>query len=422
MNTSARILIASCVAALLSGVPARGQFTVLHQFGSGAGNGAGPSGDVTVSGSTLYGLTGSGGGTTGHGTAFQMNTNGSSFSISHVFTYSSDGHTPLGNVTPSGSTLYGMTSGIDLSVFGGTVFKMNSDGTGFSRLHAFVDGAGAGEGNYPNGSLTLSGTTLYGMTYSGGANSSGVIFKIETNGTGFGILHEFAGGAGDGASPYGSLLLNNSTLYGMTSGGGAGSVGTVFKLGTDGAGFTTIHEFEFGGADGNNPHGNLTLVGTTLYGMTSSHGGGANNGTIFKLDPNGDHYTTLHGFTGGASDGSGPTGSLTPSGSILYGMTSAGGAENLGTIFEIGTDGSGFTTLHDFGSEVANGRGPLGSLALDGNTLYGMTIEGGANDSGIVFSQIVPEPGAGVLAVIGFATLLGARPRVTRRHGGPPKA
>lgn len=38
--------------------------------------------------------------------------------------------------------------------------------------------AGTTNGSYPNGSLVSDGTFLYGMTYGGGINDEGTIFKI----------------------------------------------------------------------------------------------------------------------------------------------------------------------------------------------------------------------------------------------------
>ena len=66
-------------------------------------------------------------------------------------------------------------------------------------------------------------------------------------------IHEFAGGTDDGREPYGSLTLSGSTLYGMTYGGGDSGVGTVFSMGTNGSGFTLLHEFASGADDGQPP-------------------------------------------------------------------------------------------------------------------------------------------------------------------------
>ena len=79
------------------------------------------------------------------------------------------------------------------------------------------------------------------------------------------LLHEFAGGTGDGGTPYGSLTLSGSTLYGMTRGGGDSGAGVVFKVNTDGTGYDLLHEFAGGGDDGASPAGSLTLSGSNAF-------------------------------------------------------------------------------------------------------------------------------------------------------------
>src|SRR6185312_6681057 len=145
--------------------------------------------------------------------------------------------------------------------------------------------------------LTLSGTTLYGMTNSGGNSPSvGTIFKINVDGTGYAILHDFNAGTTDGGNPYGQLLLSGSTLYGMTHGGGSASNnGTVFKIDTSGNNFSIIHSFAGGSADGSHPHGGLAISGNTLFGMTPL--GGADQGTLFKVNTDGGGLGLVHTFT-----------------------------------------------------------------------------------------------------------------------------
>ncbi len=130
-------------------------------------------------------------------------------------------------MTLSGSTLYGTTR------FGGgaagTVFKVNTDGTGDAILHTFL-GQSGGDGANPVGDLLLVGSTLYGTTPTGGANALGVLFSINTDGTGYSVLHSFAGGAADGANPASGLVLSGSTLYGMTGTGGSNNLGTIFSF------------------------------------------------------------------------------------------------------------------------------------------------------------------------------------------------
>src|SRR5439155_25192531 len=82
------------------------------------------------------------------------------------------------------------------------------------------------------------------------------------------VLHSFAGGAGDGAIAPGSLTASGSTLYGMTQAGGSIDFGTAFRINTDGTGFGLLHAFVSGASDGRNPNGSLIQSGPTLYGMT----------------------------------------------------------------------------------------------------------------------------------------------------------
>ena len=78
---------------------------------------------------------------------------------------------------------------------------------------------------------------------------AGNLFSINTDGSGFNNVHSFSGGDGD--VPYGSLTLIGSTLYGMTSGGGANGKGTVFSMNTDGTGLRTL--VSFSGTNGSRP-------------------------------------------------------------------------------------------------------------------------------------------------------------------------
>jgi uncharacterized repeat protein (TIGR03803 family) len=316
---------------------------------------------------------------------------------------STDGSSPYGSLTLSGSTLYGTTYGGGRGL--GTVFQINTDGSGFSLLHEFNGSDGA----FPFGSLTLDGSTLYGMTLYGGSSGQGTIFKINTDGSDFSLLHEFSGT--DGAYPYGSLTLDGSTLYGAAA-DGLTSFGTVFKINTDGSEFTLLHKFS--GSDGANPYGSLTLSGSTLYGMTYV-GGSSGYGTVFKMNTDGSRFSLLHEFNG--SDGAFPFGSLTLSldGSTLYGMTpyGYGGSYGLGTVFQINTDGSGFSLLHEFNG--SDGAFPFGSLTLDGSTLYGMTLSGGSGNFGTVFSIAVPEPRVSPLLLAGVGAFGLLLRRVARR-------
>jgi uncharacterized repeat protein (TIGR03803 family) len=177
---------------------------------------------------------------------------------------------------------------------------------------------------------------LYGTAYEGGEVDSGVVFRINLDGSGFTILHSFGGGAGDGAGPCGALTLSGSMLYGTTYYGGAADSGVVFRINLDGSGYTNLHEFVSGAGDGAYPFsGGLTLSGTTLYGATYE-GGAADEGAIFQMNIDGSGYTNLHEFAGGAGDGAYPYSvALTLSRATLYGTTYEGGVSNNGVVFAL---------------------------------------------------------------------------------------
>src|SRR6267154_2014746 len=208
----------------------------------------------------------------------------------------SDGANPYGLIL-SGNTLYG-TAG-PASVRSGTIFKVNTDGTGFIIVRNFSalsyrtnsDGAG------PVG-VILSGNTLYGTANDGGSSGHGTVFAVNTNGTGFTTLHDFTGS--DGYEPIAGVILSGNSLYGTAYGGGSSGYGTIFALKTDGTGFANLHSFA-GGSDGSGPRAGLILSGNTLYGTASESGSGG-NGTVFAISTDGTGFTTLHSFTAVPAD------------------------------------------------------------------------------------------------------------------------
>jgi uncharacterized repeat protein (TIGR03803 family) len=144
---------------------------------------------LLLSGNALYG-TASAGGTAGNGTVFAVTTNGMFFTNLHNFTAT------VGDAT-------------------------NSEG----EFPITTNGDGA----YPVGALVLSGNTLYGAALEGGAYGYGTLFALNTDGTGFTTLYNFTGGS-DGGNPTG-LILSGNTLYGTGAFGGTPfSFGMVFSF------------------------------------------------------------------------------------------------------------------------------------------------------------------------------------------------
>ena len=285
----------------------------------------------------------------------------------------------------------------------GTVFAVNTDGSGYTNLHTFTlqtedkdtnsvlyEAFTNSDGASPRAGLLLSGDTLYGTAEEGGIYGAGTVFAVNTNGTGFTVLHSFSSSVSDGASPNGSLVLSGNTLYGT-------AINTVFAVNTDGTGFTNLHNFS--GSDGLQPECGLILSGNTLYGTTEVLGGG--NGTVFAVNTDGSGFATLHVFND-FSDGGHPYAGLTLSGDTLYGTALGGGIYGSGTVFAINTNGSNFAVLHSFDAISANAAGVgtnsdgsslYGGLVLSGNTLYGTAEQGGIYGDGTVFAITLPGGG-----------------------------
>jgi uncharacterized repeat protein (TIGR03803 family) len=293
----------------------------------------------------------------------------------------------------------------------GTVFAVNIDGTGFTTLHSFPETFGSslagnagtnGDGASPWGGLILSSNTLYGTAHYGGNSfmgltGGGTVFAIKTDGTGFEAIHSFSGG--DGANPSAALIVSGTTLYGTTYGG------TVFAVKTDGSGFTVLHEFappSYSGTnnDGFFPWAGLVLSGDTLFG-TARNGGMSGNGTVFAVKRSGTTFTTLHSFsarTGSPpvnSDGAIPVAPLIASGNTLYGTASVGGSSGYGTIFAVNVDGTGFKVIHAFTG--SDGAYPNAGLVLSGTTLYGTAVGSGSWGSGTVFAVNINGTGFMIL-------------------------
>jgi len=379
--------------------------------GTGSYPGSYPMGSLTLSvtGDSLFGMAQSGG-RFDDGIVFAVKTDGSGYDTLISFD-GVNGYSPQGSLTlsPNGNVLFGMT--FDGGKFGnGNIFSINTSGTQFDTLFSFVEFGSENNGQNPIGSLTLSitGDTLFGMTLDGGHYYSGNVFSIDTDGTHFNDIHDFNGS--DGYDPYGSLILiNGDSLFGTTSGGGTYSNGVIFSLPTMGGSLTTLFNFN-GLSNGGNPWCSLTLLnGDSLAGTTTQGGTAASLGTMFTIQTNGNSFHTP--YTWVHSDGANPVyGNIAISGNVGYGMVKNGGLYGYGMIYSINTDGSNYKDLHDFNNLTWGGDYPTGSLtfSITGDSLYGMTVDGGKFYDGVIFS--IKTDGTGYDTLLSFTGSNGIHP------------
>lgn len=360
----------------------------IYSFTDGK-DGANPYAGLTLGPDGNFYGTASQGGSGGHGTVFQVTTNGILTPL-YSFTGGNGGANPDASLTlgPDGN-FYGTTTGGTGSH--GTVFRLATNDN-VTTLFSFIGGI---NGASPYAALTLARNGSFYGTTEGGTNDNGTVFQVATNGA-LTSLYPFTGGLG-GANPYAALTPGpDGNFYGTTESGGGLGAGTVFRVATNG-GVAPIYSFT-GGNDGANPYAALALgPNGNFYGVASA-GGSSGKGTIFQVTTNGV-VTPLYSFTGG-NDGANPHALMLGLYGNFYGTTSKGGSSGNGTVFRVTMNGV-FTPLYSFNGGI-NGADPIAGLTLgpDGN-LYGTTYAGGSDGVGVIYRLIFAAP------VISQATLNG---------------
>ena len=385
--------------------PAQAQtFTSLYTFQGVNGNPPGsayPNGLVQGLNGYLYGSAGS-----NSGGVFRLGPSGET--LLHSFDAGgpdTDGEANgAGLLLATNGNFYGTSQGNSGGCGGpngtcGVLYQITPGGT-FTILYNFCSVSG-------QNNSCLDGTTtetalvqatngdLYGTNQVYGAYNAGTIFKITPGGA-LTTLHSFCANGQyedcpDGAPPYSTLVVGtDGNLYGTTAYGGTNFFnGTAFKI-TPGGTFTTIHSFGTGGDLGAYPTGGLVQAANGNFYGTTAVGGSTNHGSFYTMTPGGT-VTTLYSFcpTGICTDGQGPGGLLLATDGNFYGLTVAGGANNVGTIFQVTPTGV-LTTLHSF--DLTDGYGGGMMMQYTSGTLYGTTTNGGFNYqtcnscSGTVFS------------------------------------
>jgi uncharacterized repeat protein (TIGR03803 family) len=345
---------------------------------------------------TLYGADSSGGnsncGPDGScGTLFSADPVTGAVTTFYTFTGTADGAYPFGPLLYEAGLLYGTTSnggGVGSGYDGnGTVFTYNPATAALTVLYRFGTN-GATDAAVPEGNLVLVRKNLFGTTTYGGANNLGTIYKLDPNTGAERVVHSFVG-TPDGASPEAGLIYKAGLFYGTALGGGAHGKGTLFSFDPVRKTFALRHSFA-GGADGAAPTAAMINVQGSLYGTTSI-GGAANYGTVFKYDPSSGTTTILYSFAGGA-DGGDPMGSLDYKDGALYGTTNGvarHGPGLFGTIFSLNLATDQETPIIVFkrhlGHYGVDGGYPQNGLIHQGGIFYGAT-GGGSYVGGTVFA------------------------------------
>jgi uncharacterized repeat protein (TIGR03803 family) len=279
--------------------------TLLYDFSGNDGNW--PYGGLTMDATgALYGAT-KFGGAGGFGTVFKLTppapgqTHWTETTL-YTFLGGSDGSTPNGDLLlDSSGVLIGTT--FDGGVYGlGTAFVLTPvvGQTSWEKsiIHDFQGvETDTNDGANPNGGLVGGVDDVFGTTQIGGAAGPccGMVFELKRLTLGFIryeliVHHTFTGGQ-DGAYAMAGLMQDAAgTIWGTTTEGGLGIVGTIFKLTPDPIGsgvwqYGVAYDFKGGPNDGASPQSLLTMdKAGHLYGTTSG-GGAFGFGTAYKLIP-----------------------------------------------------------------------------------------------------------------------------------------
>jgi uncharacterized repeat protein (TIGR03803 family) len=385
-----------CVASLSQ--QARSQtYKVIHTFT--VSDGATPyGGPILDQKGNLYGTTYLGG-SEGSGTVYKLSPHGSSWVFRSLYSLKggTDGSGPaFGSLAISDGALFGTTEG---GLPFGTAFEVSRANPGpgpvvwnETVVHHFGSGK---DGAQPIGGVVFDAAgNFYGTTSEGGANSFGNIFEVKHSGKKWieKVLYDFKGGNDAANPPAGVTLGAKGNLYGTSSFGGTAGVGAIYKLQLSGSHWkeTILYNFQ-GGSDGQNPVGGVVLdKAGNLYGGTFD-GGVNGGGTVYKLSHSGKGWklTTLYSFTGGYG---GPYNNLTfDAKGNIYGATNGEGANGDGSVFKLSPAKGGwtYTDLYDFTSGSDGGL-PYGSVAVDARgNIFGTASLGGSDNQGVVF-QITP--------------------------------
>ncbi len=300
------------------------------------------------------------------------------------FTGGSDGAAPWGLVSAKSGSFYGTTGGGG-ALFGGngfgTIFELTKGGT--ERV-LWTFGGPPNDGDGPVGGMTKDSLgNLYGTTIFGGTANEGIVFEVSPTSRTEQVLYNFTGSAL--VSLRGNAVLDKSgNLYG-TALASNNKPPSIYRLNLGTHAVSIVYSFGLN-INGNpvNARDDLAIDGSgSLYGTTYA-GGKYALGSVFKVTPAGV-YKDIYSFTGGPTDGGGPSGGVVFYKGNLYGTTFNGGSNGNGVVYKVSLKGVE-SVLYNFPSGNTTDQAD-GELSFDGvGNIYGTTGGVGGPTPGSVFA------------------------------------
>lgn len=255
----------------------------------------------------------------------------------------------------------------------GVIYKMQTDGSGFSPVYSF-EALNEGTAIGSQGMVLASDGLFYGATIRGGAHDMGVLFSFDPISYIYRKKLDFS--PQTGAYSYGALMqASNGKIYGTTQWEGANGYGTLFEYNIETNTLAVKYAWESGNGEATASFGVVEGDDGLLYG-TRMTWGSAGKGVIFRYNPSTGMYTERYHFTDD-NIGRRPNGIMIKldDGTFL-GVTESGGTGGNGTVFHYEAATNVLTKKADVGG---NGAYPVGYLTKHANgKFYGVTQSGGS--------------------------------------------
>jgi uncharacterized repeat protein (TIGR03803 family) len=420
--------------------PLNTDYVLLNSFNCGSALGTSnscyPGAVMEAANGKLYGVTYKGG-TNDLGLIYSFDLNTSTYNA--VFSFSgANGTGPSGNlIIATDGKIYGTTDegGANNA---GVLFSLDTATNTFTKLFDFgglngINQRAPGYVGHPGSLIEASNGKLYGTLYGGGANTGGVLFCYDRITNNYSVAFDYTSITGGG--PIGAIIqASDGKIYGRTIAGALNSGGTIYSFdpvtnicnplfnsyfnsssgaliegpggelfGTTGAVtgsilfsynistnvFNSLLDFSsFGG--GLAPAGQIAYhPNGKIYGITSMMAGGASSGYLYSFELATTTLTLLFEFddiNNQNQNGVSPRSIFKSADDKIYGITRQGGLSDSGILFSYDPALSNYLKHFDFNTSL-NGKQPRGILHPANNgKLYGVTMTGGINNAGVLFS------------------------------------
>lgn len=338
-----------CILLMIVWTSSNAQFTALKRFQTAP---ASPR-NLVLSNNTLFGSTDTQNGSDTAWQIFSIRTDGTGYKIR--FNHKITGTSPSSLIL-LGDKLYGTTYGGFNDE--GSIFCVDTNGNGFKELHIFNNIDGSDHQN-----CLISEGIIYGVSY-GGNNNSGTVYRIDTSGTDFRIIHSLTPDS-DGYAPK-AMIKDHDVLYGITYDNGLPlneGNGTVFRLDTNGTNFKVLHCFY---GDGAQPE-DLVMINNRLYVLLQQSN--TTNSSIVRIDTDGTGLKAIYQPTVFSQPEH-----MTYANDKLYVVASSDNVYPwLGGVYSIDTTGMDVKTIFKFSAN--EGCESKSRLIISDSSIYGSAID-----------------------------------------------